>query len=115
MDQSTQLVMIMDTIAGEISELGTTIDRLQAMLSPALSTIAEDAEYVRHVQAFDLASQRLNALATFMSSLNTAIPHHYVVNSSSALNEVKLSALARRLTGREEVPPDLSSGELDLF
>jgi RNA processing factor Prp31 len=115
MDQSTQLVKILDTIAEEINELGTTIDELQAMLSPALSTIASDADYIRHVQAFDLASQRLNALSTFMSSLNGAIPHHYVVNSSSALSEVKLSALAQRLTGQAHTAQEHISGELDLF
>lgn len=115
MDQSTQLVMILDTIAEEIGELGATIDQLQAMLSPAIATIVEDADYVRHLQAFDLASQRLSGLAAFMTSLNAAIPHHYVVNSSSALGEIKLSALASRLTGRDEAPADVTSGELDLF
>ena len=101
MDDSTQLVAILEAIAEEVGELGATIDRLQTMLSPALFEIATNADYVRNVQTLDLTSQRLNAISTFLFSLNLAVPADCLVNSSSALNEVKLAALAHRLAGEE--------------
>lgn len=115
MDQTTQLVPILDAIATELGELGVTIDRLQTMLSPALFEIANNGDYVRNVQTLDLMSQRLSAISSFMISLNHSIPASCFVNSSSALREVKLSELAQRLMGEEADPDQQMSGDLDLF
>lgn len=115
MPDSTQLVAILEAIAEEVGELGATIDRLQTMLSPALFEIATNADYVRNVQTLDLTSQRLSAISTFLFSLNLAVPTDCVVNSSSALSEVKLAALAHRLAGDEADPNEQVSGEIDLF
>ncbi|HEX3984833.1 MAG TPA: hypothetical protein VHX12_14145 [Acidisoma sp.] len=115
MDSSTQLVSILEAIAEELGELGITIDRLQTMLSPALFEIANNSDYVRNVQTLDLMSQRLGAISAFMSTLNMSVPTECFVNSSSALQEVKLSALAQRLMGEDADPNEQSSGDLDLF
>jgi hypothetical protein len=115
MDKPTQLVSILDAIAEELADLGVEIDQLQTTLSPALFEIAKNADYVRNVQTLDLMSQRLTAISAFVFSLNLCIPDDCVVNSSSALNEVKLSALAQRLTGTEPVTAYAAAGELDLF
>jgi len=44
-----------------------------------------------------------------------SIPATCLVNSSSALSEVKLSALAQRLIGAEQAPIYGDSGDVDLF
>jgi hypothetical protein len=115
MDKPRQLVSILDAIAEELAELGVEIEQLQTTLSPALFEIAKNADYVRNVQTLDLLSQRLTAISTFVFSLNLCIPDDCVVNSSSALNEVKLSALVQRLTGTEPAIAYASSGDVDLF
>ena len=115
MDRSTQLVAILEAIAEELGGLGLAIEQLQVMLSPALFEIATNSDYVRNVQTLDLMSQRLNAISSFMFSLNLSIPPACVVNSSPALDDVKLSALARHLMGAEEDPQEQQSGDLDLF
>lgn len=109
-----QLVAILEAIAEEIGEMGITLDRLQTMLSPALYEIANNSDYVKNVQTLDLMSQRLTAISSFMVSLNLSISPSSMVNSSPALQEVKLSALAQRLMG-EEAEVDQTSGDLDLF
>ncbi|WP_419759421.1 hypothetical protein [Acidisoma sp.] len=116
MNHSTPLVNILDAIAEEISDLGIELDELQTTLSPAMYEIAKNADYVRNVQTLDLMSQRLTAISAFVFSLNLSIPETCLVNSSSALSEVKLSALAQRLTGSEEqMPAYCDSGDVDLF
>ena len=115
MNHSTPLVSILDAIAGELSNLGNELDALQTTLSPAMLEIAKRADYVRNVQTLDLMSQRLAAISTFVFSLNLSIPGSCLVNSSYALSEVKLSALAQRLMGLEPEPVFGSSGEVDLF
>jgi hypothetical protein len=115
MDNQTQLVTLLDAIAEELADLGVALDQLQTTLSPALFAIAKNADYVRNVQTLDLMSQRLTAISAFVFSLNMSIPDDCLVNSASALNEVKLSALAQRLTGAEEVASQEAAGELDLF
>ena len=115
MDNPTQLVTILDAIAEELSDLGLELDDLQTLLSPAMFEIAKNSDYVRNVQTLDLMSQRLAAISAFVFSLNLSIPSHCTVNSSPALDEVKLSALALRLTGTEHVPAYQASGDLDLF
>lgn len=115
MDDPTPLVTILDAVAEELADLGVELDALQTMLSPAMFEIAKNADYVKNVQTLDLMSQRLAAISAFVFSLNLSIPTHCTVNSASALDEVKLSALALRLTGSEHVPAYQSSGDLDLF
>lgn len=115
MDQTTQLVPILNAIATELGELGVTIEKLQTLLSPALYEIATNDDYVRNVQTLDLMSQRLGAISSFMTSLNQTVPENCFVNSSSALQEVKLAELAHRLMGEELDPNQQPSGEIDLF
>ena len=115
MNHSTPLVNILDAIAEEISDLGIELDELQTTLSPAMYEIAKNADYVRNVQTLDLMSQRLTAISAFVYSLNLSVPGSCVVNSASALSEIKLSALAQRLMGAEQAPAYADSGELDLF
>jgi hypothetical protein len=115
MNQSTPLVDILEAIAEELSDLGVELDELQITLSPAMYEIAKNADYVRNVQTLDLMSQRLTAISTFVFSLNLSVPGSCLVNSSSALNGVKLSALAQRLMGAEHVPAYGDSGDVDLF
>ncbi len=115
MDNPTQLVTILDAIAEELAELGITIDDLQTTLSPALFEIAKSGDYVRNVQTLDLMSQRLTAISSFIFSLNLSIPEDCLVNSSTALDEVKLSALVHRLMGEETQGSYESAGDVDLF
>jgi hypothetical protein len=115
MDNPTQLVTLLDAIAEELADLGLALDELQTTLSPALFEIAKNADYVRNVQNLDLMSQRLTAISAFVFSLNLSILDDCIVNSSAALNEVKLSALAQRLTGIEETVSHEAAGELHLF
>ncbi|MBW4023931.1 MAG: hypothetical protein HIU92_12485 [Proteobacteria bacterium] len=115
MDNPTRLVTILDAIAEELGDLGVELDDLQTTLSPAMFEIAKNADYVRNVQTLDLMSQRLSAISAFVFSLNLSIPRNCTVNSSPALDEVKLSALVLRLTGTEQVAAHQSSGDLDLF
>jgi hypothetical protein len=112
MNPQTPLVSILEAIAEELSDLGTELDELQTTLSPAMFEIAKNADYVRNVQTLDLMSQRLAAIS---ASLNLSVPISCLVNSSSALSEVKLSALAQRLMGSEHEPAYGDSGDLDLF
>jgi hypothetical protein len=115
MNNPTPLVSILDAIAEELSDLGIELDELQTTLSPAMYEIAKNADYVRNVQTLDLMSQRISAISAFVFSLNLSVPGSCLVNSSSALSEVKLSALAQRLMGAEHVPAYGDSGDLDLF
>jgi hypothetical protein len=115
MDKPRQLVSLLDSIAEELADLGVAIEQLQTTLSPAIFEIAKNPVYVRNVQTLDLLSQRLTAISAFVFSLNLSIPGDCVVNSASALNEVKLSALVDRLTGAEPTTAYASAGEVDLF
>jgi hypothetical protein len=115
MDRPTPLISILDAIAEELADLGIELDELQTTLSPAMFEIAKNADYVRNVQTLDLMSQRLAAISAFVFSLNLSVPGSCVVNSSPALSEVKLAALAQRLMGAEHVPAYGDSGDLDLF
>jgi hypothetical protein len=115
MDQTTQLVPILGAIATELKELGTSIDRLQTLLSPALFDIAADRDNVHDAQMLDLLSQRLSEISTFMVSLNLAIPAGFAVNSSSAFGDIKLAQLAHRLRGENDYSSQYASGDVDLF
>jgi hypothetical protein len=115
MDKPRQLISLLDSIAEELADLGVEIEQLQTTLSPAIFEIAKNPDYVRNVQTLDLLSQRLTAISAFDFSLNLAIPDDCIVNSASALNEVKLSALVDRLTGTEPAIAYASAGEVDLF
>jgi hypothetical protein len=115
MNPETPLVSILDAIAEELSDLGVELDELQTTLSPAMFEIAKNADYVKNVQTLDLMSQRISAISAFVYSLNLSVPGNCLVNSSSALSEVKLAALAQRLMGAEHVPAYGDSGDLDLF
>jgi hypothetical protein len=115
MDRARPLVSIIEAIAEELGDLGMSIDRLQTTLSPMLFEIARSNDYVRDVQMLDLISQRLGAMSSFMLSLNMAISPSCFVNSSAALRDLKLAALAERLTGAETDPNRQLAGDLDLF
>jgi hypothetical protein len=115
MNNPTPLVGILDAIAEELSDLGSELDELQTTLSPAMYEIAKNADYVRNVQTLDLMSQRISAISAFVFSLNLSVPASCMVNSASALSEIKLSALAQRLMGADHVPAYSGSGDLDLF
>jgi hypothetical protein len=115
MNHQTPLVSILDVIAEEISDLGNELDELQTTLSPAMYEIAKNHDYVTNVQTLDLMSQRLAAISAFVFSLNLSVPETCLVNTSSALSEVKLSALAKRLMGVENMPVFCDSGDVDLF
>ena len=115
MNRPTPLVSILDVIAEELADLGNELDELQTTLSPAMFEIAKNHDYVTNVQTLDLMSQRLAAISGFVFSLNLSIPGNCLVNSSSALSEVKLSALAQRLMGTEPVSDFRETGDVDLF
>jgi hypothetical protein len=115
MRNQTPLTSILDVIAEELSDLGMELEELQTTLSPAMYEIAKNADYVRNVQTLDLMSQRLAAISAFVFSLNLSVPGSCLVNSSSALSEVKPSALAQRLMGAEIEPIYCDAGDVDLF
>ena len=115
MNDSTPLVTILDAIAEELADLGIELDELQTTLSPAMYEIAKNRDYVKNVQTLDLMSQRITAISAFVFSLNLSVPDSCLVNSSTALRAVKLSALAQRLTGTEQEPVFSESGDVDLF
>ena len=110
---------VMEAIGSELIDLGQASAALQAMLRP---TQRPDRQ---GLQALDLFTQRLFALADFLATLTPAIDGGCSVDPSTALATVCLSDMARRLAngsyrrGSQDANPlpsaEVEAGVMDLF
>jgi hypothetical protein len=109
------LQQILAAVADEFAQLQHVADEMQAVLSPALLSIAHDPECLRHVQALDRFSQSLEALAMFVDTLSRTVPPTCCVDIEDAARVIKLAELAQRLAGAVHREPEHDAGVVDFF
>jgi len=112
---NSSLIRILGLLGDEVLDLGRTIEQLQVILAPALFHVADDPACHRNAQKLDLLTQRLHALADFVSSIKTSVPPSWHLDFAAALRRVKLSDLAWRLKGERPEEPLVPAGEADFF
>jgi len=112
----------LSAVAVEIDDLAKLSDRLQSLISAALTADgAANSDHMKEFQAIDLLVQRLHGVAIFMSALAESTSVHWHVDAAAAAAGVPLGDLARRLgglaspTAASDQTRPLPSGDLDLF
>lgn len=94
-------------VAEELRRLGTSVDGLQATLSPHLLKLASrDLRLATDVQELDRLGQTLDALALYLGELAHVCPAAHVAGSAEMLGRLPLHDLARRLGGETAVEED---------
>jgi hypothetical protein len=109
------LAGVLGAVGEELRDLGAALERLQAAFSPLLLQAAQDPAQHRNAQALDLLTQRLQALAGFIQSLEAQIPPAWRLDLDAPLGQITLSDLAARLTGQLPADPGEASGLFEMF
>ncbi len=85
-------------IGTELSEAAVSVDDLHAIVEAAISNGGATDSLMRQAQTIDILQQHLHALAQFIGELSTAVPPGCRIESSDAMNNLKLSGLRLRLS-----------------
>ncbi len=104
----------------ELTDIANLIEAAEQVLcGPETSTSTVAASNVVAVQGMDLAIQKVHGLGEFLAELSSTLPQQYLIDTTTALNVVKLADMQRRLrTSLQNQEPDsdpVNAGDIDLF
>lgn len=100
---------LLDRLAREIGGLAQTAREMPIPMG------LSDAEAIVAAQKQDLLEQTLDDLSLFLRASAESVCSSAQTDMGPALGTLRLSALAARLAGGEQVPADETGGDLDLF
>ncbi|NNM71194.1 hypothetical protein [Enterovirga aerilata] len=92
------MTRVLGTLQHELAALAGMSDEVQETLSDLLGAMQLSNADLVAIQNLDLIAQHLAALATYVERLSEQVPPDWTVFPERAASEVKLSALAHRLS-----------------
>jgi hypothetical protein len=101
--------------AGELGDLVSLSERLQALLAQLMRETAPNAQRMVEAQAADLLSQRLAGVQSYLAALAQAAPIGAQIDVAPAVMGLLLGEQAQRLSHRAAATADADDGELQLF
>ncbi len=99
-------VVLFERLRAEIEQLAFSADGLQDVVG-GLAARLEGEElslFINKIQDLDLLVQRLQGLAGFLHTLQDAVPSHWAVDVTSALERLTLGSQAALFGGRPAEP-----------
>lgn len=110
---------ILERIEREMMEAAALIEMLEPHLCAASDGPDAAAERVTALQGIDLAVQKIKGLSEFLGQVRSLVPDACLIETTAALNVVKLSDMQQRLAQPEagyfEPIPKIAAGDIDLF
>ena len=115
-DEAEPLNALLGRLAGELADLASAVEALEADLSVPADQV-HDAARVMRVQTIDLTVQRLNGLRQFVGTIANSVPDTLAVDASAALALMTLSDMRARLSGANALHDGDSDdqGAIELF
>jgi hypothetical protein len=106
---------VLHRIGLELADISRWLIHMQTIVSPLVSDTTS-CDTVHQIQNLDHMSQKLTALADFLSALAPETPAHWELDPTAATRVVTLSDLTSRLLAIAEEPvTEVVSGECELF
>jgi hypothetical protein len=106
----TSLPLLLNVVGDELHHLAVAVERLHAIVElPGVKDSLRDAHCVGVVQGIDHVTQNLAGLSEFLSTLTTAIPDEWALDTTEACEVVLIASLRERLE-RPGMPRPTSAG-----
>lgn len=112
------LVEVLIRIGIELEEAAASVEDLHALVEASVKGGASSDTFLRQAQTIDILQQRLVALASFIGQISETTPSSWLIETSDAVNKVKLSRLRERLSqicNAHDAAEHHISGELQMF
>ncbi len=94
----TSLPVLLNVVGDELHHLAVAVERLHAIVElPGVKESLRDAHCVGVVQGIDHVTQHLAGLSEFLSTLTTAIPDEWALDTAEACDVVLIASLRERL------------------
>ncbi|KAB2943226.1 MAG: hypothetical protein K8F92_10825 [Hyphomicrobium sp.] len=106
----TPLPGLLNAVGEELHHLAAAVERLHAIVElPGVRDSLRDAHCFGVVQGIDHVTQNLVGISEFLSTLATAIPDEWALDTTAACDVVLIASLCERLK-RPTMPRPTSSG-----
>jgi hypothetical protein len=106
----TPMPALLGVVGEELHHLATAVERLHAIVElPGVKDSLRDAHCFGVVQGIDHVTQNLAGLSEFLSTLATAIPDEWALDTTAACDAVLVASLSDRLK-QPTAPRPTSSG-----
>lgn len=115
---SQPIVDILARVADELQDLAISVDGLHCLVVDIDERYAaQRRNFTESAQAIDIVEQRLSSLSHFLRELVELMPAHWEVDGEAATRNLKLSALAARLSKNESAQrlATHAAGEFEFF
>lgn len=110
------LVDVLARIGGQLSAVADDLAQTHPLASSLDWAVAsKDLHFIQAVQKLDELEQTVRGLERFLSIIGSDVPGDLRVDLHKALASVMLSALADRLSGKDHLPADDTSGDCDFL
>jgi hypothetical protein len=112
------IVDILSRVAVELTDLAGSVERLHSLVETIDHNCAvQRSAYFHTAQSIDIAEQRLASLSHFITELVELIPPDWEILGHAAARNLKLTALATRLSNKEalELVATHAAGESEFF
>lgn len=84
-------------IVTELHDVAYLIERIEPQILSDSNTATDEADKMMVLQGIDLAVQKARGLAEFIDTITAAIPDTWLVDTSTAVNLVKLADMKKAL------------------
>ena len=108
--EQTSLPALLNVVGDELHHLAAAVERLHAIVElPGVKESLRDAHCVGVVQGIDHVTQNLAGLSEFLTTLATAMPSLWELDTTEACEVVLIASLRERLE-RPTMPRPISAG-----
>lgn len=108
--EQTSLPALLNVVGDELHHLAAAVERLHAIVElPGVKESLRDAHCVGVVQGIDHVTQNLAGLSEFLTTLATAMPGVWELDTTEACEVVLIASLRDRLE-RPTLPRPTSAG-----
>jgi hypothetical protein len=117
--QTQPIVEILSRVAHELTDIAKSVDHLHCLVENIDGgCIVERSAFMQSAQSIDIVEQRLSGLSHYITELAELMPAHWEVEGQAAVQKLKLSRLAARLscdTAHEAALLAHPTGDLEFF
>ncbi len=110
---------ILTRVAAELSDCAGRVEELHCLVERLNASSGQNRNGLLHsAQSIDIVEQCLSDLARFVEELSALTPQHWSVESQVAARNLKLAALAHRLSNcepQEAACAQHAAGEFEFF
>jgi len=94
----TPIPILLNVVGEELQHLAVAVERLHTIVElPGVRESLRDAHCFGVVQGIDHVTQHLAGLSEFLSTLATAIPQEWALDTTEACDGILIAALSERL------------------